>query len=113
MTAARRAPHPLAFPALLLGNVALAFGPWLVRLSDVGPVAVGFWRLLIALPFLWLLARAVRQPVYLPRRSLTLIVLAAAILYALDLAAWNAGILMTKLVNATLFGNSGSFVFAF
>ncbi|MBA3835325.1 MAG: DMT family transporter [Sphingomonas sp.] len=113
MTAARRAPHPLAFPALLLGNVALAFGPWLVRLSDVGPVAVGFWRLLIALPFLWLLARAVRQPVYLPGRSLTLIVLAAAILYALDLAAWNAGILMTKLGNATLFGNSGSFVFAF
>ena len=34
-------PHRLAFPALLLGNAALAFGPWLVRLSDVGPAAVG------------------------------------------------------------------------
>ena len=50
MTAAERQHHPLGFPALLLGNVALAFGPWLVRLSDVGPVAVGFWRLLLALP---------------------------------------------------------------
>ena len=105
-------PHPLAFPAHLLGNVALAFGPWLVRLSDVGPVAVGFWRLLLALPFLWLLALAVRQPAHLPKRSLALIVLVAAIFYALDLAAWNASILMTKLGNATLFGNSGSFVFA-
>jgi drug/metabolite transporter (DMT)-like permease len=112
VTAAERAHHPLAFPALLLGNVALAFGPWLVRLSDVGPVAVGFWRLLLALPFLWLLALAVRQPAHLPKRSLALIVLVAAVFYALDLAAWNASILMTKLGNATLFGNSGSFVFA-
>ena len=102
-----------AFPLLLLGNVALAFGPWLVRLSDVGPVATGFWRLLLALPFLWVIARAADQPVHWPRRSLALIVLAGAIFYALDLAAWNAGILLTKLGNATLFGNSGSFVFAF
>jgi drug/metabolite transporter (DMT)-like permease len=105
-------PHPLAFPALLLGNVALAFGPWLVRLSDVGPVAVGFWRLVLAVPFLWLVARATGQPAHWPRRALVLIVAAAAFFYALDLAAWNAGIRLTKLGNATLFGNSGSFVFA-
>jgi drug/metabolite transporter (DMT)-like permease len=105
-------PHRLAFPALLFGNVVLAFGPWLVRLSDVGSVAVGFWRLVLALPFLWLLARATGQPGHWPRRSLLLIVAAAAFFYALDLAAWNASIRMTKLGNSTLFGNSGSFVFA-
>jgi len=105
-------PHPLAFPALLFGNIVLAFGPWLVRLSDVGPVAVGFWRLILALPFLWLLARATGQPAHWPRRTLVLIILAAAFFYALDLAAWNASIRMTKLGNSTLFGNSGSFVFA-
>jgi drug/metabolite transporter (DMT)-like permease len=105
-------PHPLAFPALLFGNIVLAFGPWLVRLSDVGPVAVGFWRLVLALPFLWLLARATGQPAHWPRRTLVLIVAAAAFFYALDLAAWNASIRMTKLGNSTLFGNSGSFVFA-
>jgi drug/metabolite transporter (DMT)-like permease len=108
----RATPHWLAFPALLLGNVALAFGPWLVRLSDVGPVAVGFWRLLLALPFIWLLARMSKQRPHWPKRALTITVAVAAIFYALDLAAWNAGILMTKLGNATLFGNSGSFVFA-
>ena len=43
---------------------------------------------------------------------MTITILIAAIFYVLDLAAWNAGILMTKLGNATLFGNSGSFVFA-
>jgi drug/metabolite transporter (DMT)-like permease len=108
----RTKPHRLAFPALLLGNLALAFGPWLVRLSDVGPVAVGFWRLVLALPFLWALALASGQTPHWPRRALTVTVLIAAIFYALDLAAWNAGILMTKLGNATLFGNMGSFVFA-
>jgi len=105
-------PHPLAFPALLAGNVALAFGPWLVRVSDVGSVAVGFWRLALALPFLWLLARVSGQQPHWPKRALIVVLAIAAVFYALDLAAWNAGIRMTKLGNATLFGNSGSFVFA-
>ena len=105
-------PHRLAFPALLLGNVALAFGPWLVRLSDVGPVATGVWRLVLALPFLFIVARTVGQPPKWPGRALTITIGIAALFYALDLAAWNAGIRMTKLGNATLFGNSGSFVFA-
>jgi drug/metabolite transporter (DMT)-like permease len=105
-------PHPLAFPALIVGNVALAFGPWLVRLADTGAVATGFWRLALALPFLWLLARVTGQQPHWPKRALVVILVAAAVFYSLDLAAWNAGIRMTKLGNATLFGNSGSFVFA-
>jgi drug/metabolite transporter (DMT)-like permease len=105
-------PHRLAFPELLLGNVALAFGPWLVRLADVGPVAIGFWRVTIALPFLFALAHLSGQRPHWPTRAVTIAILVAAIFYVLDLAAWNAGILMTKLGNATLFGNTGSFVFA-
>jgi drug/metabolite transporter (DMT)-like permease len=62
-------------------------------------------------PFLWALGHVSGQTPHWPRRALTITVLAAAIFYALDLAAWNAGIRMTKLGNATLFGNSGSFVF--
>jgi drug/metabolite transporter (DMT)-like permease len=108
----RPQPHPLAFPALLLGNVALAFGPWLVRLADTGAVAAGFWRLALALPFLWFLCRATGQQPHWPTRAVVVILVIAAVFYSLDLAAWNAGIRMTKLGNATLFGNSGSFVFA-
>ena len=39
---------PLA--ALVVGNVALALGPWFVRLADSGPVSAGFWRVALALP---------------------------------------------------------------
>lgn len=105
-------PHRLAFVALLFGNFALAFGPWLVRLADVGAVATGFWRLVLALPLLLVLAKFSGQPAHWPKRTLVAIVAIAALFYAFDLAAWNAGIRMTKLGNATLFGNSGSFVFA-
>jgi drug/metabolite transporter (DMT)-like permease len=104
--------HPLAFPALLLGSSALALGPWLVRLAGVGPVAAGFWRLFLALPFLFVIARLAGQPVHWPGRLLGLIVAFAGLFFAADLAAWHVGIHMTKLGNATLFGNVASFAFA-
>jgi drug/metabolite transporter (DMT)-like permease len=104
--------HRLAFPAVLVGSSALAFGPWLVRLSGVGPVAAGFWRLALALPFLFVIAAFTRQPVHWPPRKLALLVAFAAFFFATDLAAWHIGIHMTKLGNATLFGNLSGFAFA-
>ena len=104
--------HRWAFVALLLGNLALATGPFLVRHAGVGPVAAGFWRVTLALPFLWLIARLLKQPVRLQRRAATLAIAGAALFFAADLAAWHAGILLTKLGNATLFGNISSFIFA-
>ena len=83
-----------------------------MRLADTGPVAAGFWRLALALPFLWLLARAVGQPVHWPARKLVIAIAFAALFFAADLGAWHAGIRLTKLGNATLFGNFASFAFA-
>ena len=104
--------HPFAFLALLTGSSFLALGPWLVRLSGTGPVAAGFWRLALAVPFLFLIARTVGQPVHWPGRALAILVAFAAFFFAADLAAWHVGIHMTKLGNATLFGNVASFAFA-
>lgn len=108
----RPQPHPFAFAALLIGSSALAFGPWLVRLSGVGPAAAGFWRLALALPFLFVIARLTGQPVHWPGRRLALITILAGFFFATDLAAWHTGIHMTKLGNATLFGNTSSLIFA-
>jgi drug/metabolite transporter (DMT)-like permease len=105
-------PHALAFVALLLGNVALAAGPFLVRNSGVGPIAAGYWRLALAIPFLWAIAVTVKQPIHWPRKKLAIAIFLAAFFFAADLAAWHAGILLTKLGNATLFGNISSFLFA-
>ncbi|MBO6609268.1 DMT family transporter [Altererythrobacter sp.] len=99
--------------ALLAGNVALALGPWLVRLADTGPVSAGFWRLFLALPFLAVFARVSGQALTgIPRRTLMFVAL-GAVAFGLDLASWHVGIEMTRLGNATLFGNAGSIVMLF
>src|SRR3954470_2554771 len=108
----RAADHRLAFPAVLAGSTALAFGPWLVRLAGVGPGAAGFLGLSLRLPFLGLFAKLSGEPVRWPGRKLGLLIAFAAFFFAADLAAWHAGIHMTKLGNATLFGNISSFGFA-
>ncbi|HEY5722264.1 MAG TPA: DMT family transporter [Allosphingosinicella sp.] len=100
-----------AFAALIVANLVLALGPWMVRLTDVGPVAAGFWRMALAVPFLFLFARmAPRGPIFPAAALLGLLVL-GGLFFAADLAAWHVGIRLTKLANASLFGNSSSFIF--
>jgi drug/metabolite transporter (DMT)-like permease len=98
------------FAALVGGNVALALGPWLVRLSDAGPVATAFWRLALALPVLVMLAMASRQRLTGFERRTWLAMIGAGVFFALDLGAWHLGIKGTRLGNASLFGNSGSLI---
>lgn len=106
-------PRWLLLAALLGGNVALAIGPWFVRVADTGPVAAGFWRLFLALPFMVLLARANGQRLGgMGAKTLALVAL-GAVTFALDLASWHIGIEMTRIGNATLFGNAGSIVLLF
>lgn len=102
----------LAFAALILANVFLAAGPWMVRLADVGPVASGFWRLALAVPFLAWMAWRQQRGRPLADRRLVLLIVVGGLFFAADLAAWHEGILRTKLANATLFGNFASFLFA-
>jgi drug/metabolite transporter (DMT)-like permease len=102
---------PLALIALLGGNFALAFGPWLVRAADVGPSASAFWRMALAVPFLFLVARQSRQPLTLPRNTLYCTIILSGAFFAADLAAWHIGILKTKLANASLFANAASLFF--
>ena len=107
------APSPIRFlplAALLAGNAALAMGAWFVRFADSGPVSAGFWRMALALPVLALLARANRQPLDGMPRGVVLAVLVSGVLFGLDVASWHVGIGLTRLANATLFGNAGSLI---
>ncbi len=101
----------LAFVALVVANIALAFGPWFVRLADVGPVAAGFWRIAIAVPFLGGLALASgAHPVRLPP-MLWIMLGIGGIAFAADLGSWHLGIVRTTMANATLFGNSAILIY--
>lgn len=101
-----------AYAAMLIANSALAFGPWMVRLSDVSALSSAFWRLTLAVPFLLLIARAARQPLPRLSRGMMGMIAIGGLCFAADLGTWHIGIHHTKLANATLFGNMASFLLA-
>ena len=100
----------VAFAGLLCGMVLTSFSAIFVRLSELGPTATAFHRLLLALPVLWLwralegkeTARAQR-----PRniRELALLGL-AGFFFAGDLALLHWSIHLTSVANATLLVNT-------
>ncbi|MCC6479030.1 DMT family transporter [Sphingorhabdus sp.] len=101
-----------AFAALVAGNVCIAFGPLLVRLSDTGPIATGFWRLALAVPVLAVIGyRAGFRIGAMPGRLLGLVLL-AGFFFAVDIIVWHLGIFKTKLGNATLLANCASLLLA-
>ena len=101
-------PSALAFAALIAGNVAIAFGPLLVRYSDTGPIATGFWRLALATPFLFLLGYRFGFRLSAVKPSALWLLIAAGLFFGADIIAWHIGIFQTKLGNATLFANCAS-----
>lgn len=91
----------LAGSAVLIG-----FAPIMVKLSDLGPQAIAFWRLTLALPALalWLALSRRQQGASAGRPDRRALVL-AGVFFAGDLAFWHAGIKITTAANATLLAN--------
>ena len=101
-----------AFPLFLSGSAILSAGPLLVRLADVGAVQSAFWRLALALPPLFLLARAMRPAgPSTARKGDWLWFAAAGFFFAADLALWHLGIERTSLANSSLLANATSFLY--
>ncbi|MFL6623847.1 MAG: DMT family transporter [Sulfurifustis sp.] len=94
----------LAFIALLAGGALLGLSPIFVRLADVGPVASAFWRVALAVPFLWIWVLA-KEGVRRPVSSLFGVALLAGVFFAADLAVWHWSIVYTSVANSTLLAN--------
>lgn len=101
----------MALAALVIANVALAFGPLFVRVADVGPVAAGFWRIALATPMLLAASVAMGDRPIAASRGLWGVLALAGVAFAADLASWHVGIGYTTLANSTLFGNCAVLIF--
>ena len=89
----------LALGVLLVGAVIIATTPILFRLSQTGPAAAGFWRLVFALPFLFPVRRGrLGGPNWRP----SLILILAGAVFAGDLACWHYALRYTTVANATV-----------
>src|SRR5580692_6910653 len=92
-----------AFALLVFGALALGFSPIFVRLSDLGPSATAFWRIVLALPVFALgIAGTDRRPAGL--RDYLGVAL-AGFCFAGDLASWHWSIRLTSVANSTLLAN--------
>ena len=109
------AAHRKALLVLIAGACIIGLSPICVRLAEamgpqgqpgVGPAAVGFWRLLIALPMMTVLGLleskrgnegAFGRP--------TPMVLITGLLFSADLICWHYGIRYTSVANATVLSN--------
>jgi drug/metabolite transporter (DMT)-like permease len=86
--------------ALILGASLLGFAAMLVRwAAPAGPLAVGFYRMAIALPFVAWMAQGTRRPATGRAR---LWAMAAGVCFMIDLGMWHAALRYTSAANATL-----------
>ena len=96
----------IALCALACGAIAIAFAPIFVRLSEFGPIATAFYRVMLAWLPLWLWARsntslAQGKPT---RRDIGWLCV-PGVFFACDLSAWHWSIKLTTVANATLLAN--------
>jgi drug/metabolite transporter (DMT)-like permease len=86
---------------LLFGACVIGLSPILVRLTEAGPAAAGFWRLALALPLLAMLTVRTTRRIGRPSR----IAVWAGVFFALDLGFWHYAVHYTSVTNATVLSN--------
>ena len=101
----------VAFVALLAGAVAIGVAPIWVRLSELGPSATAFYRLLFALPVFWVwLGMAASREKRPPSDPATFgercHLFGAGVFFALDMALWHWSLHLTTVANSTLLTNA-------
>jgi len=96
-----------ALGALLVGACCIALSPIFVRLAETGPTATAFWRVALAVPFLWS-CYLLRERDNTGYQGKGLLLLAAGLAFAGDLAFWHTSIKLTSVANSTLLANLAS-----
>ncbi|HJW71660.1 MAG TPA: DMT family transporter, partial [Geothrix sp.] len=96
----QRIPDARGLSALVLGASLLGFAAMLVRwATPAGPLVVGFYRMLFALPFVLWMARG---KLHLGVTRARLWAVAAGACFVLDLWMWHTALHHTSAANATL-----------
>lgn len=113
----------LAFGALLLGAVGIAFAAVFAKLAvnadglvdgvRLSPVAVAFWRMAFALPFFWVVVLLGKKRGKGPIAGATppgLVLLLPGLFFAVDMGVWHWSFEFTSVANATLEANVASVI---
>ncbi len=105
MSAADSRARTLAVVALLAGATCIGTSALFVKVSETGPISTAFWRVLLALPFLWAWAWMDQRKFTTVQASPRGLMFAAGFFFAGDLAVWHWSIVLTSVANAVLLAN--------
>jgi len=100
----------LALVLLFVATFAVAISGTMVRLSETGPTATAFWRMALAIPAMWLMLGFERRggaavTARTPGFNDFLLLAAAGLAFGIEIAIWNAAMMMTSVANGTLLSN--------
>jgi len=107
LSAADSRARTLAIIALLAGATCIGTSALFVKVSETGPISTAFWRVFLALPFLWVWAWSAQRHATPASQSASPrgLMFAAGFFFAGDLAVWHSSIILTSVANATLLAN--------
>ncbi len=105
MTDTESRARTLAIVALLAGATCIGTSALFVKVSEAGPVSTAFWRVFLALPFLWAWAWMDRRGATAAPGNARGLLFAAGFFFAGDLAVWHWSIVLTSVANAVLLAN--------
>lgn len=97
-----------------LGTLAISFAAIFVRLSAIGPISTGLWRLTLAFIFVltwgFLFDRKSLKNIFKKEtRQWRILTILAGLAFGADLAVWHISIHKTTVAMATLFANFAPF----
>ena len=95
----------IAIIALLAGATCIGTSALFVKVSEAGPISTAFWRVFLALPFLWAWAWMDQRKSAPAQNSTRGLMFAAGFFFAGDLAVWHWSIVLTSVANAVLLAN--------
>lgn len=93
----------------LLAESFIIYASVLVKLTDMSPINLGFYRIALALPIFWLMANTRRNVFKIPFKDIAFMML-AGIFFAFDLLFFNLALRHTSVANVNLFASLACFI---
>nr|WP_317405200.1 DMT family transporter [uncultured Helicobacter sp.] len=93
----------------VLAESFIIYASVLVKLTDMSPINLGFYRIALALPIFWLMANTRRNVFKIPLKDIAFMML-AGIFFAFDLLFFNLALRHTSVANVNLFASLACFI---
>lgn len=93
----------------ILAESFIIYASVLVKLTDMSPINLGFYRIALALPIFWLMANTRRNVFKIPLRDIAYMMV-AGIFFAFDLLFFNIALRHTSVANVNLFASLVCFI---